>query len=63
MTERLNVNEVKVNYFRIVEMKIHFAKTRWKRENFIKRLQHEINKETQNVAETTGVTPWVILGV
>ena len=44
-------------------MTIHFSKTRWKREDFIKRLQHEVDKETKYVADKTGVSPWVVLGM
>ena len=52
------------NYFRLETdtMKTQFSKTRWKRENFIERLQHEINKETQSVADSTGLSSWIILG-
>ena len=38
------------------------SKTRWRRENLFKNLQHEIDKETQSVSDKTGMNPWIILG-
>ena len=38
------------------------VKTRWKRENLFKKIQHEIEGETESVGEKTGVSPWIILG-
>ena len=39
------------------------SKTRWRRENvFFQKIQHEIDKETQSVSDTTGLNPWIILG-
>ena len=38
------------------------SQTRWKRENLFKKIQHEIDEETQSVSDMTGVNPWIILG-
>lgn len=38
------------------------SQTRWKRENLFKKIQHEIDEETQSVSDKTGLNPWIILG-
>jgi len=36
---------------------------RWKRENFIKQVEHEVEKDAEVVADKTGMEPWMVLSL
>ena len=38
-------------------------KMRWKRENFIKKVEHEVEEDAEIVAEKTGMEPWMVLSL
>eukprot|EP00091_Calanus_sinicus_P002135 TRINITY_DN12190_c0_g1_i1.p1 TRINITY_DN12190_c0_g1~~TRINITY_DN12190_c0_g1_i1.p1 ORF type:complete len:125 (-),score=48.78 TRINITY_DN12190_c0_g1_i1:5-379(-) len=39
------------------------TKMRWKKENFIKKVEHEVEEDAEIVAEKTGMEPWMVLSI